>query len=400
MSRWVPFSVRLAVAVWAIALLAISSRVALAPPHSHTVVPIYLNAAERWWHGEDLYAPALPLDAYRYPPGFAAAFTPFTLMPQKTAGIAWRLLSAAVLLLGVHRIATAFSLSANQRGWLFTLTVVLSLQSLDNGQSNILLIGAVLCGVAATMRKNLWPAATWLVIAASVKVYPIAVALLLGLHQPRLVWRLLALSLAAVAMPFACAPAGYVIDEYRAFITAFVVDDRTASDFLFRVPHDWTMIPRVWLGVVVPAAVAQAVAVVAAVLFAAQRHNSPLKALLLGSLWMTLFGPATELPTWSLLGPAAALWVVLRPSRRSVWAVVLLLLPVLRGAFPPGMLECRSAAPLGALLLLADVLASSQIGSQTGGGVISSAGRLPASGRPLPARRLMTFTVMSSSQQI
>lgn len=356
MSRWVPFSVRLAVALWAIVLLAVCSRVALAPPNSHTVVPIYLNAAERWWHGEDLYTPTPPLDAYRYPPGFAAAFTPFTLLPSKTAGIVWRLLSAAILLLGLHRIATACTLTANQSGWLFSLTALLCLQSLDNGQSNILLIGAVLCGIAAAMRQRLWPAATWLVIAAGIKVYPIAVALLLGLHQPRLIWRLLVLSLAAVAMPFACAPADYVVGEYRSFITAFVVDDRTTSEFLFRVPHDWTIIPRVWLGIAVPAVVAQAVAVIAAVLFAVQRHDSPLQALMLGSLWMTLFGPATELPTWSLLAPAAALWLVLRPSRRSVGAVALLLLPVLRGAFPPGLLECRSAAPLGALLLLVDVL--------------------------------------------
>jgi hypothetical protein len=153
----------------------------------------------------------------------------------------------------------------------------------------------------------------------------------------------------------------YVLAEYGTLMEALHSDDRSASSFLFRVPHDWTVIPRIWLGVVIPATVAQIVSAITGLIFAgciARRagERMPL-AFFLASVWMTVFGPATEIPTYTLLGPAAAWWAVRERSLRSMFIVVLLAAPILRGMFPASeLLSCRSAAPLGGLLLMLDVL--------------------------------------------
>ena len=44
-----PITVRLAILAWAVLIVAITLRVAIAPAWKGTVVNIYILAAERWW---------------------------------------------------------------------------------------------------------------------------------------------------------------------------------------------------------------------------------------------------------------------------------------------------------------------------------------------------------------
>src|SRR5687767_10121981 len=97
--RSLPVWSRVAIVVWAVVLVGVVGRVAFAKPRSQTVVPIYLAAAERWVNSESLYIPTPGLDLYRNPPLVAAAFAPFTALPEKFAGVVWRLLSVSVFLL-------------------------------------------------------------------------------------------------------------------------------------------------------------------------------------------------------------------------------------------------------------------------------------------------------------
>ena len=92
---------RLAVVMWFWLIVGVSGRVAVSKPFVQSVMPIYLDAGQRWVAGEDLYAFKPPHDVYRNPPGIAAGFVPFTWMPQRVAGLAWRWLSAAVFLVGL-----------------------------------------------------------------------------------------------------------------------------------------------------------------------------------------------------------------------------------------------------------------------------------------------------------
>jgi hypothetical protein len=238
---------------------------------------------------------------------------------------------------------------------------VLAIPSVNNGQVNVLLIGSVLLGYAFAMEGKIWPAVLWLALATGLKVYPVAGALLGIIAVPRLSWRYAVAVVAIFAMPFAFQSTDYVMETYGRLLEALQHDDRTYNEHLFRVPHDWTIIPRVWLNVVIPAAMTKTISVLAGVAFAlviALAKSRVIAAFLLASIWMTLFGPATEIPTYTLLGPAAAWWLVQWPSRRSCLIVALLAAPILRAALPSSeVLPCRTSAPIAAMILLVDVLA-------------------------------------------
>ena len=108
-------------------------------------------------------------------------------------------------------------------------------------------------------------------------------------------------------------------------------------------------------------AVGTGLALAALVLLAARRIGATpglyARTLMLGLLWMVLFGPATESNTYSILAPAGWLLVGVRLPRAARFAaalgIALLGAGVLRGAFPQDLeISMSSLQPIGAFLLL------------------------------------------------
>jgi hypothetical protein len=370
---------RLAVVAWAGLLIGVGARVAAGPARSQTVVPVYLNAAHRWVQGEDLYAPAWPLDVYRNPPGVAAAFVPFTWVPEKVAGLAWRGLGAAVFLVGLAvwvRHGLPRPLTRGEAGAVFALTVPLALSSLNNGQTNLAIAGLLLLGATAAARQRWRAAGLWLALGGVVKLYPLAVGLLLAAAFPRRLLPWLAGFVALLlAAPFLLHDPGYVAGQYRSFANYLGADERSLGP-LDRAPRDLFLVLRVWFAPP-PAAAYQAVQLGAAaamaglVVFAARRTRDPrftsVLALHLGCVWMTVLGPATEPHTYTILGPTAAAAVVLGfagRSRAACWLAVLgyglLVAPVFRDMFPAGWkFQVLGPHPVGGLLVLAAIVTDS-----------------------------------------
>jgi hypothetical protein len=386
---------RLAVVAWVGLLVGVGGRVAFSAPRSQTVVPIYLNAADRWAKGEDLYAPAWPLDVYRNPPGVAAAFVPFTWVPEKVAGLAWRGLGAAVFLIGLTgwvRRGLPRPLTAGETGAVFALAAPLALSSLNNGQTNLVVIGLLLLGATAAARQRWRSAGLWLALGGVVKLYPLAAGLLLAAAFPRrlLPW-LTGFVALFLAIPFALQDPNYVINQYRSFVSYVGVDARALGP-LDRAPRDLFMLLRVWFAPP-PVAVYQAVQLGAAalmaglVVYAARRTRDPRfvapLALNLGCVWMTVLGPASEPHTYAILGPTAAAAVVLgfaSRTRPAFWLGVLgyglLAAPVVRDMFPNGWrFQVLGPHPVGGLLVLVAV-------------VIDALARLTA--KPEPPRAVVT----------
>jgi hypothetical protein len=383
---------RLAVIAWAALLIGIGARVTASPARSQTVVPIYLNAADRWVRGEDLYAPAWPLDVYRYPPGIAPAFVPFTWLPEKAPGLIWRGLGAAVFLAGLAawvRHGLPRPLTRGEAGAVFGLTVPLALSSLNNGQTNLAIAGLLLLGATAAARERWRAAGLWLALGGVVKLFPLAAGLLLAAAFPRRLLPWLAGFVALLlAAPFLLHDPGYVAGQYRSFVSFLGLDDRSLGP-LDRAPRDLFLVLRVWFAPP-PAAAYQAVQLGAAaamaglVVFAARRTRDPrftsALALHLGCAWMTVLGPASEAHTYTILGPTAAAAVVLGfagRSRAALWLAVLgyglLVAPVFRDMFPAGWkFQVLGPHPIGGLLVLAAVVAD-------------AANRL--AGRPRPVSR-------------
>ena len=354
---------RLGLTLWMILLIVVTIRVAVAPIGKQSVVPIYQIAGERFRVGESLYAAIPQLDRYRNPPGVAFIATSLTVVPPKTAGILMRLAQAAIFLTGLRRALLTFGPDwpPARIGWAFAIASVLLAPAVNNGQLNVLIAGSLLHAAAATHAKRDAEAAIWVALASSIKLYPLAVGLLLGIARPRFAPRLVvALTLGGI-IPYLGQSSEVVSAQYQEYWHYLGDDDRTYAH-LVRVPRDWTCLPRMFLNVVVPAKAALAVGLGMASLAAllmwrlTRRDLGTAAALVLGSTWMTAFGPATEANTYTLLAGSVpvALWLAPRTwPRRIAWVgVALLISPAIRGAFPEDWLyTVYGPQALGAVLV-------------------------------------------------
>src|SRR5262245_11143371 len=151
LNRWE----KLALAAWSVLLLFVCCRTAFWP-EAHSVYPIFALASQKWRAGHNLYI-LTKYDVYRYSPLVAAAFVPLGLLPGWLGGVLWRLLSAGVYLgaltwwgRAMMRPAALVRLAERDvqgaaitdKTWLallLLLVIPLSLDNLNNGQSNVLM---------------------------------------------------------------------------------------------------------------------------------------------------------------------------------------------------------------------------------------------------------------------
>jgi hypothetical protein len=181
---------------------------------------------------------------------------------------------------------------------------------------------------------------------------------------PRFVLACLVLAL----VPFLFQKPGYVAGQYRSFQQAAANGDRTFAE-LPRAPRDLYLVLRVWAtppskdvynAFKVGVAVGMALLVVRVWQRTGDMRTVAPLSLGLGCVMMTVLGPATEVHTYTLLGPTAAAAVVfaIAEGRRlatgiAVLGWALLISPVVRDMFPRGgAFQALGPQPVGGMLLL------------------------------------------------
>jgi hypothetical protein len=266
------------------------------------------------------------LDQFRYSPAAAAFFAPWSLLPDGPGGVLWRLLNIGVFLAGLStfcrivRPGVPLSVAA-------LLSLPLALGSINNGQANPLAAGLILLAVAAFAEERWWLAAGAVVAATAFKGYPLAVGLLLCVAAPRpFAPRLAACVAVWLALPFALQTPEYVAGQYGGWWFRLVCDDRSTWP-LDRGYHDLRTLLRA-MGVAMPTPVWKAIQAAAGLACALGvgfgawrgwgRRRLAVAAGVLGMVWMTLLGPATETCTWVLFAPAVA-WAAWAVRERSAW---------------------------------------------------------------------------------
>jgi hypothetical protein len=369
MPRWVGWSwPRAAWGLWVGLLLGIAVH-SFCFPRGHTVYDIYAPAAHRWWAGEDLYAPTS--EYYRYSPLFAIAVTPFSLLPDGLGNSLWKVFSAAIFAAGLGAFARRLvpaSLRPSQVAGLFMLALPLALHSLYIGQANLLMLGTALLGLADAARGRWNRAAVWLALATLIKGYPLALALLLvGLYPARFAPRFLAALAAGLLVPFLTQWPGVVAGQYASWFhhlrdSTEIMRERLRSlDHLFGLvghplPARWFTALEVVAGAVV----------LGLCRLHARRTPDPRARLtqvaILYSVWVVLFGPATESCTYVVMAPAIA-WALVdvwrRPTRKFTRLVLvaglLLMGPAVTDLFGPAVRNFANehgSQPVGALLFV------------------------------------------------
>ncbi len=339
-------ALRLALGVWLVLACAVSVR-ALLRPESHTVFPIFVAAADRYWADRPLYDKLPGLDYFRYPPTFVLVATPLSWFGTRVGGALWAWASCAVLVAGLWRFARRVlpeDLGEARTGALLALGALGALRGLWNGQSNALVVGLLLLGAAEVVRERWWRASFLLSAAVWIKLTPLAPALLLCALWPRRLAPRFACALVALPLvPFLTRPPSLVLAHYAGWLghltassgerwpgfrdawTIWEVARHTFAASEGPLILDTSFNSPVYRTLQLTTAGAVLLWCLHLRRRCADRRWQVNATLALGSAWLMLFGPASEHATYVFLAPALA-WAVLDPQ-----------------AGPPGALLARSA---------------------------------------------------------
>lgn len=346
---------QLALLVWTVVLLVVCVRTAI-QPRTRSLFYTWASAGADWKEGKNLYFHDLwpcdetgrcYLDQFRYSPAIAVSFVPLALIDERAGNVLWRLFNAGVLAGGLWWWLGTVLLGPQTRslkGLVLLFVVPLALASLNNGQTNPLVIGFLLAATAALHEERWSLAALFITLACALKLYPIAVGLLLVVIYPRqLSWRLALMLMGAGLLPFCCQRPGYVLAQYEQWYQ-LLGSDHARKNFPLEIAYrDLWLLFRVWNEHMTPAlqipitsgmyfAIQLATAALCAVMCLAARRVGVSKtgqrtaALMLGSCWMTVCGPATESASFVQIAPALA-WALLA-AHRERWPVTIRWLPV------------------------------------------------------------------------
>lgn len=357
--------------VWGLMMVIVAARIAFAadPARNNVYLKVFDPAARGFLAGRDLYDPT---SGFRYPPVAAALFVPFAWCGPVLGSVLWRVFNVGMLLAGVRaarRAGFPAALSSRERGVFLILLAVACQTSINNGQANPLVLGALLLATVGIVGRRTLAASVTTGLATGIKVYPVAYGCVLAVLKPRLWWGLLVAVAVTFALPFAFQDPDYVLRQYQALYELLRGEDRT--DDLANAYRDLRLLAAA-VGVPVPDLLFTALQVttglsIAVLVWSLKRarvdwHRVAALAFSLTMCWFMLFGPATEKSTYMLIGPTTA-WSLLlawRERRRAAsvtWGVVnLLVIAEHTGLFASRKLQAMhplSRCPLPAAALLA-----------------------------------------------
>lgn len=340
-----------------------------------SVFPIFANAAQSWLAGTELYITGGPV--YRYSPLVTVLLVPFGVLPYSVGVVLWQLLNAVVLLAGLWawcRHVLPAGLSQGRLATFFVLVLPFVAANINNGQSNCLLLGLMLLAVAGVVAQRWTATAVCLTLATLLKLYPLALVLLLvGLQPRRLGWRCAALLALGLALPFCCQRPEYVASQYASWFQELRTEDRATLP-IEAMYRDVRLLLRAAGGELSNTAYLLLQVVSGSALFglgvlARRRGLTPpqLHGWLFGltCCWMTVCGTATEACTYMLVAPALA-WGLIDPRQGRVqWlarglilgsAVLLTLTMVVAWWEGGNRWHALGMHPLGGLLLAAGLV--------------------------------------------
>ncbi len=183
---------------------------------------MFAAGARHWWHNQSLYASytiSEGLDGYRYSPTFAVAFTPFACLPGPLGPIAWSLVSIGLLGWAMHvlvRDVLPGCWPTQREAWFLVLVLIGSAVGIWSLQSNALVTALIVLGLAATLRQQWWRPPLFLAVPVFIKLWPMALVLLLIVYWPRqLLGRFAAVCLVLVLIPYLTRPPQIVAWQYR-----------------------------------------------------------------------------------------------------------------------------------------------------------------------------------------
>lgn len=307
-------------------------------PDLHSDFPIYWDTGRDWWF-PGKFQPFSP-DWYvsfinrQMAPLLAESLAPFCIWPMWLGSLLWSLTGLGgmywALTVGLRRLLPEWSVA--ERAAVTLMAPWCGLNSLYNGQLNVPIAACLLAGMAAiACRRWVW-AGVLLALPVHTKTYPIAVGMVLAALFPRRLLPAFALALIGLGLlPFATHPADVVTARYQGWFQFLLRGENYAyhPEFGFD-SQDVRLLISTWIRPIgvrafLPVQVASGILVLGCALWRRRRTGDDVDTLvyayILSSMWLVLFGPCTQTPTYLLAGPAASLLLIDAYRRRiSTWA--------------------------------------------------------------------------------
>ena len=212
---------RHALALWVCLAVAVCVKTAICD-NPHSVYPQFAASSHHWWADKSLYAEYWQtehIDGYRYSPAFAVAFTPLAYLPAWLGTMIWNVAGIALLVWALH-VLVRDVLPGDWPPWresiFLALTFAGSAVGIWSGQSNALITALILLALAAIIRQRWWWAAALLAVPVFIKIWPLAIVMLLLVFWPRqLAWRFAVCCVVLAMVPFLTRPPSIVLWQYR-----------------------------------------------------------------------------------------------------------------------------------------------------------------------------------------
>jgi hypothetical protein len=261
--------------------------------------------------GSGLYRhyPDEPGDLFKYSPAFALAMAPFWLMPKWLGLPVWSLLNALAPALAVNRMA----LSREARAFILLFSTVELFISLQNLQSNGLVVALMIGTFVALERDRPVVAALLVGLAFHIKLFGIAAAVLCVFYRRRTIFLLASLMITTALGLLPASVTGFegLVSQYRGWLDMVGHDQLPNNVSLMGFLDVWfgLKLPNAWLQIV-------GIAVLAAPLLRKQRWADfgwRLTYLSSVLMWVVVFNHKTESPTFAIAMFGVALWAVVEP---------------------------------------------------------------------------------------
>lgn len=302
----------IAVVLWALAFIVCVIFNALSH-QPRTVLTDYLTAGHGWLHQANLYN-LHDIGAFNYFLPVALVFVPLALLPLPLALLLWGVLMFAGLISALWLVANRLTVETMQKDRYFFLmtlaSVMIGFDALRNGQMTVAILFLVLLLSQQFPDERPWLGA--LLLSAGIILKPIMIVpclLVLG-HYYRLIWRVLALLVLWLVIPFLAQSFHYVVAQYQLSYLNFV---KTVNMGMHG--YDWASLLNA-LHVVFGLSLSNATQLVVLSLAAIATYGASwyfrkntskpifyFSLMYLGMIYLVLFNPRTENNGYVLLAP-------------------------------------------------------------------------------------------------
>lgn len=265
--------------------------------------------------------PGLYHDLFKYNPTFSLLMAPFAMLPRSAGVLLWNLSNMLLPVIALKQI----KLPQFERNFIVLFMLVEMITSLQNAQSNGLMLGIMLMAFATVENKKVHQSGLWLSLGFFVKIFAAAPALFIFMQKKMLRWMivLMLIGLFFLLIPLPFTSFTYLKLQYLEWFELLRNDSPHGLNFSLM-----SFFERA-LGLKLPHAIYLSVGFISILLPLFRKNmwksfNWRLSYLAILLIWVVIFNHKAESPTFVIAMGGAALWFTV--SKKHLYQIVVIVI--------------------------------------------------------------------------